>query len=753
MSVSDFIRYTHPLRTIAMKMIFWKEFREQRLKVLLAAIVLFAVEVYGLGLHIDLQAENPQSFYGQSGLLTFSWLGCLLIGLAMALSQFLPEIYHRDHWATVLHLPVHRGKHILQRAAAGIFLCIVSMGIPLILAISLYFIPGVIAEPLTAKLPLGGMTDILFGITCYLATLHGILSSRGAFWRRGVAMGVMLPALVINVYLLWHTRDSLLQTAIWPIAIILLLGTACYGNALSQGASDNQPWFARAVNATLLPIALVIPVLLVSVTIVVIFALSTTHNTRSFWQPWREIPDYGYVRIRQRHENYKMKNEVIFKADGTTIKPTDDEAINLALSKRPLVIQAVCADLLNPEYGYNPYSLESDGYRNTDRYLRKIEFTAQDPQLLWYYIPDGKYFTGYDKKTRLIMGYMGKSGFVIKRSEVQPFERQDKLIVAASRCFMFNRFHIYEVNLNTRQVSLATASPKGNIVTVLPIYAFVDHDNTQFTDQYFFVFNDRIELNPSSTKPVIFRFDRELGEYRRLNISIGPMENNETNVYLHYSPTYIEPEQYYTSPDLVDKYDVKGVKTSSFTIPNARALPDELETRKNAAIPPFYLWASTLITPQFIMTPLALYRSNLWWHSEKLDLDDASGYIPSDYRDLISILLSGSLMLALIAWPIARRMGKSPLHTFGWMLNIYTFALAGFIAFLLSHKRGRKARCPQCGKNRSISTELCPHCKSPWPAPVRDGSEIFDEPATLALAEMSPSPASDPSQPENIAVS
>lgn len=88
----------------------------------------------------------------------------------------------------------------------------------------------------------------------------------------------------------------------------------------------------------------------------------------------------------------------------------------------------------------------------------------------------------------------------------------------------------------------------------------------------------------------------------------------------------------------------------------------------------------------------------------------------------------------LIGYFVMRKNRFSKRKTFGWCSFIFFAGPMGLVAFLLARDWPVKIKCPFCGTQREIGSPTCDFCKSPWPEPARDGSEIFERDASKQVA-------------------
>jgi hypothetical protein len=100
-------------------------------------------------------------------------------------------------------------------------------------------------------------------------------------------------------------------------------------------------------------------------------------------------------------------------------------------------------------------------------------------------------------------------------------------------------------------------------------------------------------------------------------------------------------------------------------------------------------------------------------------------------------MIGVALLLAVATLVWARRACFSWRRAWAWAGFVFAFSLPGFLTFRLAADWSRFVACPSCSRRRPIEAANCPHCGAGWPSPPSTGVEIFDRPASNALAPVS----------------
>lgn len=67
------------------------------------------------------------------------------------------------------------------------------------------------------------------------------------------------------------------------------------------------------------------------------------------------------------------------------------------------------------------------------------------------------------------------------------------------------------------------------------------------------------------------------------------------------------------------------------------------------------------------------------------------------------------LNLLILVWVVkdAQERGTS---AGAWLMIVLIFGFLGLLAYLVARPQGKLVRCPNCGRNKPIRDQVCPHC-------------------------------------------
>lgn len=67
------------------------------------------------------------------------------------------------------------------------------------------------------------------------------------------------------------------------------------------------------------------------------------------------------------------------------------------------------------------------------------------------------------------------------------------------------------------------------------------------------------------------------------------------------------------------------------------------------------------------------------------------------------------LNVALLAW-VAKDAGSRGASAGAWLVIVLLFGILGLLAYLVARPQGRLIACPNCSRQRPITSIICPHC-------------------------------------------
>jgi len=91
----------------------------------------------------------------------------------------------------------------------------------------------------------------------------------------------------------------------------------------------------------------------------------------------------------------------------------------------------------------------------------------------------------------------------------------------------------------------------------------------------------------------------------------------------------------------------------------------------------------------------------------------------------ISLLVS-IVVCVLVCVVIGRRYAFNRRRIGWWCVVMVLSGPAGLLTMRSLLDWPARETCPNCGRKRVVSRDLCEHCDAPFTRPVPDGTEIFD---------------------------
>jgi len=355
---------------------------------------------------------------------------------------------------------------------------------------------------------------------------------------------------------------------------------------------------------------------------------------------------------------------------------------------------------------------------------------------VWQYLPDSRYFTGYNIGCERI-GYVGSAGFTESKSEVKPFG-EFGLFTAwcpydsySPTVLWQTQREVYQINFEKQNVDLIFESTDSDIETI-SLNAW--RDFKPGTKDYV----DREKYRPlllCVTKDGIHHLIlREPEQYLSFDIPPSLVAVTKNDIFLSRFDNDSKPATDITSSqELYDKWiqEIRN-KTRNYWV-ELYKMDDqgnlELLNRFDWAIPPRseiplnYLFAAQQYSSQFSppLYDIVMHFAGrkLWtyvrrnWNSE--DFFCGLARMILEYRpknNIINLILS-ALMMAFMSLHGWSRRTSSAKFVF-WLIFVGLFNIAGLMTYLaLNHTPIIK--CPICGKKRGLARTDCVRCNNELP--------------------------------------
>jgi len=90
-------------------------------------------------------------------------------------------------------------------------------------------------------------------------------------------------------------------------------------------------------------------------------------------------------------------------------------------------------------------------------------------------------------------------------------------------------------------------------------------------------------------------------------------------------------------------------------------------------------------------------------------LNDDNGGLLGGATVFICCALVLILNIALLAW-VAKDASSRGTSAGAWLVIVLLFGILGLLAYLVARPQGRLMACPNCSRQRPITSIICPHC-------------------------------------------
>jgi hypothetical protein len=356
---------------------------------------------------------------------------------------------------------------------------------------------------------------------------------------------------------------------------------------------------------------------------------------------------------------------------------------------------------------------------------------------VWQYLPDSRYFVGYNIGGEII-GYIGSSGFTDSKSKVKPFDEFGSFTAwcphdsYSPTVLWQTQREVYQINFEKQRVDLIFESADSDIDTI-SLHAW--RDFKPGTKDYV----DREKYRPlllCVTKDGIHHLIlREPEQYLPLDIPRSSVTVTKNDIFLSRFDNDVKPPPENTgSQELYEKWlrELRN-KTRKYWV-ELYKMDDhgdlELLNRFNWAIPPRpetsfnYRLAAQRYTaqfsPPFYDIIMRFAGRKLWtyirnnWNREDLFRGLANMILEFRPRENITNLILSLLMMAFMFFHGWSRRTSSAKFVF-WLIFVGLFNLAGLMTYLAMNHTPT-IECPSCGKKRGIDRIDCVRCKTELPA-------------------------------------
>jgi hypothetical protein len=680
-----------------MKSLIWKECHENLKWATLAALVLGGFLALG----------RPPLMH--PALLLFLSPIAAVSGAALGFLQVFFES-DGDKRSLMLHRPMSRSRIFLGKAAAGVGLYLLAMGIPFVCYVAWVATPGHVAEPFRWQMALPGLADIFAGVVYYFAGM--LIAQREARWY--ASRGLPLVTALLCSFFVWMLPEF------WHavLAIVILgapLAVAAWGSFLTGGAFAPLPRLSKvALGVTCVTALLALGVLV-----------------KPF--VWLPLSLVGLPTLRPNMTRYKLDREgrvlVVRFRQGEIESLTDLEGREPPLLKgKPLsfyALQDMCA----------PFSADVSprfqSYRNPGRFFMGCENNTSRDGERWFYVSDQGLLAGYDVRSGRVIGSCGPDGFVpdgqqpAARFEGQPYQDSFMFQTKPADRLSFPG-GVYLVDFGSRTVRKLYSPAEGE--SILGAVPAAGEGRT-------FVMTDKSARVIHRTGTTLFSAPFVVDPDNYAVVRVAQLQNPERWVVRYERSWFMGSELGNITPGQLVEYDPAGREVACQILPptpmhepsDAQALLGLITPPAEAAV---LAWATEhsivsarqnggrevqpllflLVVPGQTFNPLGA------------GMAAGSGTILA-YRGLI---LLSALACSLVCFLRARRYSLSFAGRLVWSLCGLLFGPAGLLLMLAVQEWPARVACPGCHKPRVVTRATCEHCGSPHAAPAEDGTEIFE---------------------------
>jgi len=667
-----------------MKALFWKEWRENILWAVLAALCVAGAMFYGL------RSDPERSGYGIDStwqgllspqLLLVSTFGFPLIGAGLGFLQILTEL-RRDQWAFLVHRPITRNTIFWGKALPGLLLYILATAVPYFVVAWWASRPGSLPAPFDWRMTEAGMMDLLTGSGFYFAALWtGIAPGRWFGPRLLPLVAACYGAVLSKGY---QSFDGALEIA---LVTLLALIPASWNAFQTFGAFQRENPAARA--ATVL--ALLLATAMLSSWVQAGWALVFPRKPHAYTQYM--VTNQGeLVQVTQLSSSFSKVRTL----DGRDVMPD---------GKRTFAWDDfLSANSVNLSLRQDRYPRP---YRRIDRFFQQIHGNVQD--VSWYFLQKNLQFVSYDKLSKRLTGHLGPKGFAPagEAGQAGHFAMDSYRLRYQNFMGLFTTEEaLYHPRFIRNEIQEVYRPPVG-----VPLLGG-DRIYTRLME--WDKLGDFVSATPQVLQAhqadgtVLWTFPQpeNLGQFSSVAVS---RLADASRYFLLYQPDYNKLDR---QPPLFFELSAEGSVRNRRELPTTPRQPRRLtaQTIKNACLTPFgqTLWQQVVYATRSALTdatytPVWNLKPNVRRHT----------------LTVWGISLSTGILCAAACLPLLRSSFFSPRERIAWSAFLILYGLAGVAVFFLVNRWPTRASCPSCGQMRSREFKRCPRCQAEWPAPAR----------------------------------
>ena len=718
--MSDMASVAQPVQGAgAFRAIVWKELRGG-LKPAAIACAFVAV--------LLLFATLFQNIMSTSGLgggtsvipLSLFTLSTAFAGLTIGRGQIRRERAGED-FAFLTHRPVSRSTLFAGKALAGALLYLVAAGLPLAIQAWWLATPGHRPVPFDARMTLADIADLAAGLVYYFAALLFTMREARWFATKFAPIGAALVGSTLVV------ASTTFGEALGVVALALLVvGEAARGAFVGGGRYEGQSRLSRVALAVTIAIG---------IRIVAMVAVDLAASRLGGDEPGAgklEMREYIVAtdgRIVQTTSAFRMfppsKNIVdVRDLQGKSVEAFRDSATKGGALTAGVITTAPVA--LNPDAEFDRIPWHRS-YRGIDAIFTPIN-TPPTPGVAtgipssFYFVNRERLIAVYDNRSALQVGWLGPDG--LSAGLALPEHRFEGALAPRTEPFFAQPLivltnAVYRINLHQRTIHKVFTAADGERV----LGAAGSGDSTETIKSY----GPGAEFDVIATSKKIYVQSRDgtpqfavardplTTGYGSLTVSRAlKAPGAPTFVWYKASQGTLPGMQQYTAADRITEL------SGADSVGTHYALPTDTTTapaRRPA-------WAKIVflgVTQSVVGKAFTAVR-------ERITDGPARKPQPWSKASIVAWLasLAGSLVGALLAFVLAHHHALTNDRRLIWTATGFALGPLGVLLMLALLDWPVTEACPSCGRKRLVTQRACRHCGTPFGAPARDGTEIFE---------------------------
>jgi hypothetical protein len=342
----------------------------------------------------------------------------------------------------------------------------------------------------------------------------------------------------------------------------------------------------------------------------------------------------------------------------------------------------------------------------------------------WYYLwPPGIWY-GYDGTTHAYLGSVGLDGFVPPgkfATPMGPYNGSGAATTAQGA---------YDIDPTAHSVTLRWAFPPGEPGLYYRLPRSEDFNNDARN-----TLGDSIHSLVETNKHLLVYKRGTPQPEISFPLAFGPAEASlkvRHFVDQHRWALWYSPRRDLGHNYVLEFFDEQGTLLTQLNIPEWRivewygATPPDLAPELVPIFRRVATWQGILYSAGGLPWNLSIDYIHPRW----LPGTDTSwqSWIETDghvYYWAIGMTLTAT---AICIWLLACRYNLR--HKWAWAIGALIFGPVMLLVLATTHTLPRRVRCESCGKLRFPAALKCAHCGAVWPAPPRNGTEIFASDAT-----------------------